>query len=299
MPAAPSTSVIVPIGAVDDLVEMQLRAIAAQDITEPFDVLLSLNSPSPAQRDALDAAVARLGDDRFIVVDSSDRRGASHARNVGVAKASADRLAFCDADDIVERDWLRRLLIGLETFDAVGGHLDERELVPARQRSWRPPATPGELPRFQGVPYIVSANMAVRRAAFDAVGGFDEELSRCEDIAISFSLLHHGFTIGYVADAVVKYRHRGGLKALIRQHYLYGKGMTEVLTRLGVPSTSTSSSAGQPALAQPTGLGLLKANRSRGQQWSMFMVIRRASTLSGRLVGLRAERRRRVTGTST
>ena len=297
MPAAPSTSVIVPIGAVDDLVEMQLRAIAAQDVTEQFEVLLSLNSPSVTQRDALDAAVARLGDDRFIVVDSSDRRGASHARNVGVAKASADRLAFCDADDVVEHDGLRRLLAGLDTFDAVGGHLDERDLVPVRQRSWRPPATPGELPRFQGVPYIVSANMAVRRAAFDAVGGFDEELSRCEDIAISFSLLHRGFTIGYVADAVVKYRHRGGLKALIRQHYLYGKGMTEVLTRLGVPSTS--SSAGQPALAQPTGLGLLKANRSRGQQWSVFMVIRRASTLSGRLVGLRAERRRSAAGTST
>ena len=37
-------------------------------------------------------------------------RGAAHARNAGAAAATAPQLAFCDADDRVEPDWLGEIV---------------------------------------------------------------------------------------------------------------------------------------------------------------------------------------------
>ena len=295
MPSSPDTSVVVPVGSVDDHLHQQLLALQSQVGADSYEVVLSLNNPDVTLEERLTAMVAGLADDRFRIVDSSDQRGASHARNAGAAAAMADRLAFCDADDIVEPDWLARITDALSRFDAVGGHLEEEQLVPVGQRRWRPPATPGRLPEFQGYPYIVSANMAIGRTAFAEVGGFDESLSRCEDIAISLVLRDKGRSIGFAEDAVVHYRHRGGLRSLVRQHYLYGRGMSEVLVRVGLPGThqgTTGSSSAQHRRAA-SGLAMLKANVSPGQRFSPIVILRRGSTLSGRIVALVAERRAR------
>jgi hypothetical protein len=164
---------------------------------------------------------------------------------------------------------------GLDAADAVTGHV--HELAPSRQRSWRPPATPGRLPTFLGIPYVLSGNLAIRKPAFLAVGGFDETLTRCEDIALGWALLSKGYRIGYVADAVLDYRHRSGLLALMHQHYLYGRGMAEVLSRYPVPGD------GEPRRLK--GLSLLRPN-AQPAPFSAPTVLRRASLAAGRAVGL-------------
>jgi GT2 family glycosyltransferase len=275
MTETPTCSVVVPVGYVDDFVEQQLRALAGQTGAAPFEVVLSLNSAAPGARAGLEQAVERLGDPRFRIVDSSDQRGASHARNVGARAALADLVAFCDGDDIVESDWLGHLIAGLESYDAVGGFLDESVLATDAQRKWRAPATPGRNPEFQGVPYVVSANLAVRRSAFEAVGGFDETLIRGEDMALGLDLAAKGLSVGYVGEASVHYRHRGGVKNLVRQYVLYGRGMTQVISRHGIPRAD--------GIEQPKGLKALKPNKSPGQTMTIYTVIRRGSMLSGRI----------------
>ncbi|MEZ5218060.1 MAG: glycosyltransferase [Ilumatobacteraceae bacterium] len=257
------------------LLELQLDALVQQAGAPDHEIVLSLNTPSPDARAALEEMLRRRDAERFRIVDSSDRRGAPHARNVGAATSTAPLLAFCDGDDIVEPDWLAQLCRGLDQYDAVGGFLDESKLATAQQRRWRPPGTPGRLPEFQGVPYIISANLGVRREAFEDVGGFDAELIRGEDIAISLDLISKGYTIGYVAQASVHYRHRGGLKDLVRQYVLYGRGMTQVLAHHGLP--------GADGVDKPSGLRALKPNKSPGQSMSIVTVIRRGSMLTGRI----------------
>lgn len=44
------------------------------------------------------------------LVDASQRRGASHARNMRVQAARGNFLLFCDSDDIVEPNWIAALL---------------------------------------------------------------------------------------------------------------------------------------------------------------------------------------------
>ena len=153
-----------------------------------------------------------------LVADSSDKRSASHARNVGAAKATGELLLFCDGDDIADMDWMRTLVDDLAEDKAVGGRLEEELLAVPGQEDWRPPATPGELPSFLGFPFLVSANMGIHRTVFEAVKGFDTTLLRGEDIAFSWDLIDEGIELRYSPDAVIHYRHRSGMWPMMKQH---------------------------------------------------------------------------------
>ena len=284
MSAVPPTfSVIIPVGGVDPQLDEQLVALAHQDVTEPWELVISLNTNEPSHRTRLDQSIehfARLAGvtaPTVRIVDSSDIRSASHARNRGAEMAEAPLLLFCDGDDIADKSWASTLLEALVHYGAVGGYLEEEVLAVRGQENWRPPATPGGNPSFLGHPYLVSANMAVRAEVFAAAGGFDTGLTRGEDIAFSWAMLRNDVELGYRDDAVMHYRHRRGLRPMLKQHYLYGRGMSEILSRHGVPSDDGSSS-------------LLKANGQKVEKQSLVHVLRRGSIAAGRLVGLVLER---------
>lgn len=276
-------SVVMPVGRVDDEARQQIDAVLAQQGAPAFELILSLNTPEQAAAARLAGIVDELADPRVRVVPSHDRRGASHARNVGATAAVAPILAFCDSDDVAEPEWLHGLLGALPGHSAVGGALVEDVLRDAQQAGWRPPATPDALPSFLGAPYIVSASMAITRAAFEEIGGFDEQLTRCEDIAISFALLAAGHRLGFAAGSRMHYRQRPGFRAMLRQHYLYGRGMSEVLVRYGVP--------GVDGVERPTGLALMRPNGqpSEGKR-SWAGIARRGAIAAGRLRGVLSER---------
>lgn len=279
-----SVSVIIPIGRVDEDLSLQLEALAAQSYDGPWELVLSLNTPDPAERAALEKLLEEFTPDRpgfsSTITDSSDMRSASHARNLGVKAASSDRLLFCDGDDIADIDWMSSLLSTMEDFQAVGGHLDEELLAVPGQEDWRPPATPGALPAFLDYAYLVSANMGVDRSVFEAVGGFDTSLLRGEDIAFSWDLIDKGVELRFVPDAVMHYRHRRGLWPMMKQHYLYGRGMSEILARRGRPGGAGGS----------TGFGSLRANNQQANRKNLPYFARRGSIATGRVVGLLAER---------
>ena len=282
MDAPPTVSVIVPVGRVDDDLPLQLDALAGQSLTGPWELVLSLNTDDPAQRSALEGLLASGGDEQGFeatIVDSSAVRSASHARNVGAEAAGGELLAFCDGDDIADRDWLATLVATVAAGRAVGGQLEEEVLAVPGQEGWRPPATPGALPTFLGHPYLVTANMAVHRDDFTAVGGFDTELTRGEDIAFSWDLSERGVELAYEADAVIHYRHRRGLWPMMRQHYLYGRGFSEILARRGLP--------GDGGLR---GLRALKPNNQAAGRKDLPYFARRGSIATGRVVGLVGER---------
>lgn len=279
----PTFSVVMPVGGVDAQLDEQLVALAHQDVTEPWELVISLNTDESAQRTRLDQSLEQFvrlaGATAPIVnvIDSSDHRSASHARNLGAAAAVAPLLLFCDGDDIADKCWASTLLDALADYGAVGGYLEEELLAVRGQENWRPPATPGGNPSFLGHPYLVSANMAVRADVFAAAGGFDVGLTRGEDIAFSWSMLRNDVELGYRDDAVMHYRHRRGLRPMLKQHYLYGLGMAEILSRHGVPSEDGSNS-------------LLKANGQKVEKQSLVHILRRGSIAAGRLVGLVLER---------
>lgn len=275
-----NVSVVMPVGRVDLELSDQIEALAGQSYSRPWELILSLNTPDGEQRRRLDELTTRFPQLTVRVVDSSDRRSASHARNVGAAAAEGQLLLFCDSDDLAHNEWVEQMAAALDFYGAVGGYLDEDVLSVAGQEHWRPPATPGALPTFLGHPFLVSANMGVTRRNFEAVGGFDTQLIRGEDIAFSWDLLELGVELGYSSDAVIYYRHRKGLQAMMHQHYLYGRGFSQILARRGVPGEHGA----------PSGLKALKPNGQAVARKSLPYFLRRGSIAAGRVVGLVEER---------
>ena len=277
--SAPEVSVVIPVGRVDDDLGAMLDTLVTQTYAGSWELVCSLNSPDPVERVALEGLLAARPTLAARIVDSSDLRSASHARNVGAAAAAAPLLAFCDGDDLAEPTWLEEMVVALGQSGAVGGHLEESLLAIPGQETWRPEATPGGLPSFLGHPFLVTANMGVHREAFETVGGFDTSLIRGEDVAFSWDLTTNDVAMSYAPKAVIHYRHRKGLWPMMRQHYLYGRGFSQILARRGVPGGEGS-----------TGLRSLKPNSQSVSRIGPVYFLRRGSIAVGRVVGLISER---------
>lgn len=271
----PSVSVVVPVGSADDDLGLQFEALASQDYDGPWQLVISLNTNATAERTKLDRLLTGQNFDEVKVVDSSDVRSAAHARNAGASAADGEYLIFCDGDDIADERWLSVMIDALDRYPVVGGHLDESLLEIEGQQDWRPPATPGALPTFLGTPFLVSANMGLHRKHFEEAGGFDTSLIRCEDVDFSWNLIEKGLELTYVPDAIIHYRHRRGLRPMMMQHYLYGRGFSQLLARRSVPGEQMR-----------TGLSSLKPNNQAVKKKTAVYYCRRGSIAIGRVVGL-------------
>lgn len=186
---APTVSVIVPVfnklpflpPTLDSILAAMRRHGAAELIL--VDNLSTDGSWEYLQRYADRAQVLR-----------TDARTIAAVRNFGARHASGRILSFLDSDVVLREDYFVRLE---ETFagDDLGGAGCECDIPdPAHwtERVW-----------FQlhavledgDVHYINSANFALRRDVFDAVGGFDEQLTVAEDTDISRRIREHGYRL--------------------------------------------------------------------------------------------------------
>ncbi len=195
----------------------QLAALAAQQCDEPWEVIVADNG----SRDA-SVALARGWASRcsaIRVIDASARPGPAAARNVGVAAARGGSLAFCDADDVVQPGWLHACVAALADADLVAGIFDLHSLNGAAEGEPVPAATS----QLGFLPAGLAANLAVRREAFTAVGGFAEELFVGEDIDLCWRLQLAGFRFVVTESAVVAKRERTNLRGLFDNALAYGR----------------------------------------------------------------------------
>jgi GT2 family glycosyltransferase len=211
--------VVIPARNSADTLAEQLAALEGQDYGGTWELIVADNGSTDATRSVAERWRARLPKVR--VVDASQVRGVAHARNRGAAFASGEYLLFCDADDVVTPNWMSVLLKAMADADAVGGR--RQVMGDSDAAHWRGfgdgylPAgiTPG--------PSVPGCNLAVRRAVFEALCGFDEHLDCGEDVDFGFRLNVAGYRVRFTNDAVVWYRLRAGLRDTASQAFRYGR----------------------------------------------------------------------------
>jgi GT2 family glycosyltransferase len=223
-------SVVIPVGRVDGRLDDQLAALAVQDTSVPWDLVLSANSVEA--REALAEVVERHKDHLPLVtiVDASDAAGPSHARNVGWLAAAGDVILFCDADDVVDVHWVSAMTVLAQTSDIFGGRLDYEVLNSPDPSPWHHHWSEGPPIKFAHLPFVPSCNVGVRRTVLETVGGWDESLAAGEDTDLCWRAQYAGFALGYSPEAVVHYRVRETPQAMFRQHLAYGLSDVRLMT---------------------------------------------------------------------
>ncbi|MEC3920239.1 glycosyltransferase [Nocardia sp. CDC160] len=220
-------SVIIPVFNGLPLLEMQLEGLGMQDYSGSFEVIISDNGSTDGLADYIDRHPLRESL-RLQRVDSSDRPGAPHARNVGADAAKGDFLAFTDQDDRVHPTWLSALVAAAADYDSVGGPIETVTLNSPKVARWRPSPAPNERFTSHYLYWAHGNNIGMWRTVFEKVGGFDESMVCGDDIDISWSIQEAGMTLGHAPDALVAYRLRPRLWQAFRQAVGYGRTQVDV-----------------------------------------------------------------------
>jgi len=228
------------------------------------------------------AAIASVaGAAAAVVVRQQRATGPAQARNAGAAATSAPLIAFVDSDVRTDPDWLSGL-IGHFADPRVAA-VAPRVSVPAGDgavlayEAARSPLDLGDEPGLAGpgrrLGFVPAAALIVRRAAFEAAGGFDAELAVGEDVDLVWRLSAASWTVRYEPSVVVEHPARARPRAWLGQRLAYGSAAgplarrhPDAMRHLVVPRWAVApwvlAAAGRPRaalLAAAAGTGFVAA----------------------------------------
>ncbi|WP_322489703.1 glycosyltransferase [Chloroflexus sp.] len=149
----------------------------------------------------------------------------SSGRNNAIRHARGPIIASTDAGLTLDPHWLARIVAPIEAgeADVVGGffHPTPRSLfaLALGETNYR---RSSEIDPAAFLPF--GKSMAFRKAVWEAVGGFPEWASHCEDLLFDLAVERAGFRRVFVPEAVVHFAPRPTLPAFIRQYYTYARG---------------------------------------------------------------------------
>jgi O-antigen biosynthesis protein len=166
-----------------------------------------------------------------------DNQGLSVARNVGLAAATGEIIAYTDADCFADADWLTHLVHHLQRCDAAG--VGGPNLTPPDGPvAACVAASPGQpthvLESDQVAEHVPGCNMAFRRSALLAIRGFDPAYRKAgDDVDLCWRLQQAGYWITFAPGAFVWHHRRQTPRTYLRQQAGYGEA--EALLRFKHP----------------------------------------------------------------
>ncbi|MGQ9507404.1 MAG: glycosyltransferase, partial [Candidatus Bathycorpusculaceae bacterium] len=176
-----------------------------------------------------------------------ERPGLNAARNTGVKNSSGEIVLFTDADCIVTKNWVSRIVDNFRDFQVgcVGGnvvgyydsflsHYSDESFIPVMRIFRKKEALNSVKPPQK---YPAGCNMAIRRDALNKVGLFDEDIKYgFDEDELVERICKGGYTMVLDPEVLVKHKHRPALRELLRQNFSYGRGLGLMLRKMGIKS---------------------------------------------------------------
>jgi len=193
---AVGATVIVPVRNAAATLPRTLRSLAGQDLDDPYEVIVVDDGSTDGSARVAEAAAGP------ITVLRQAGAGPAAARNRGAAVARGEALCFTDADCFPAAGWLAAGLRALERADLVQG-------------SVRPDPTAERTPYDHTLRVLSetglyeTANLFIRREAFEGLGGFEvwlePEIGKplAEDVWLGWRARRAGVEVTFEPDALV------------------------------------------------------------------------------------------------
>ena len=270
-------SVILPCFNSANTIAVQLEALAKQQWSEPWEVIVSDNGSTDSSVAIVEQYKEQIPNLR--IVDSSDKRGASHARNVAAKVANGDALAFIDDDDEVAPGWLAAMGEALSKHDFVAGRLEHKKLnEPWVVKCHKSEEDKGIFVNTGHLPFAGTCNLGIKRSLHDAIGGFDETLIRHQDVDYCWRLQQAGTKLDYVPEALVHYRLRNTIAKMYQRAWITGESEARLYKKhrpLGMPRIISWKTFVKASVMLPLQLVLLKVrNKESLAMWLMHFAWR-------------------------
>lgn len=226
----PRVSVVVPCrGHAEELAEC-LAALAAQERSVPFEVVVVDAAADPGVADVAE----RFPNVRLVRSEQGLSPGA--ARNLGVEAAHGDLLAFTDADCVPGPTWVATAARALDSRTRmVGGPI-------LHTRPLHPVAVADNLQQFAEFPptrpagratHFPTCNLALRTEDFEAAGGFVTDRLG-EDIILSREMARRWPDgLRFVPGMRVRHLGRTKLRGMLRHNYRLGEWRGRLGLRVG------------------------------------------------------------------
>lgn len=206
-------------------------------------------------------------------------------RNLGAKRSRGQFLCFCDDDSMPTADWLSQIyrtsarntgasVVGGPNITPRDAATRERlsgfiysSFVGTAGSATRYTLDSRKYPQFEATEGdLQTCNLAIKRSAFEAVGGFPEDIYPSDETVLLHKLRKNGHKMLYSPLVIVYHRRRGVGLDFFKSSFRYGRGRGTVVRRFPdswrfihmVPSIAlTCMSAGVllallvPALTQP------------------------------------------------
>ncbi len=210
-----------------DFLEGALASLAAQRATPAFEVVVVDNGSRDRTAELVRERTQHAGFPLRYVFAAEPNRGA--ARNAGVRAATGDVALFID-DDVRLPE--RFLFAHAKAHAWRHGRAITGPILNVPDAAARPAPT---LANYSGA-FFCTCNVSLARAAFDAVGGFDEAFSLYgwEDTELGLRLRRSGVARGFAWDAYlwhIKPPHVETFEAVVQKTVERGRMAARLLRR--------------------------------------------------------------------
>jgi GT2 family glycosyltransferase len=220
----PAVDVVVPFVGSDDELRSLCQALERLDLTDADSVTVVDNRR---------VGGTKVTHSRVRVICAPEVPSSYYARNCGARDGKSPWILFVDADVRISGNLLQSYFDppAADRTGVLAGAIGNEPLLPggeqtmaARYSALKSLFAQGTTLARGALGYAMTANCAIRRSAFEEVGGFVDNIRSGGDADICFRIRGRGWEIEGREHAVVTHVNRSTVSQLVRQSVRHGSG---------------------------------------------------------------------------